>query len=140
LLAALAALALAGCSGGGLGDLPAFGKASDAWNVDPNRFPADYRNELLSYLRVQLSDPTNVRAAYVTEPALRTFGTESRYAVCVRYNARNSEGRYQGSQDNIAIYYGGRLNQLREATAEQCGAVAYQPFPELEKLKRLDAR
>ena len=41
---------------------------------------------------------------------------------------------YAGSTDRIAYFYGGHLNQLVEATKEQCGNAAYKPFPELEKL------
>ena len=41
---------------------------------------------------------------------------------------------YTGSKDRIAYFYGGHLNQLVEATKEQCGNAAYKPFPELEKL------
>ena len=69
------------------------------------------------------------------EPVLKPFGAESRYAACVRYNAR-SEGQYIGSKDRLAVFYSGQLNQLINATPEQCGTAAYQPFPELESLKR----
>ena len=41
---------------------------------------------------------------------------------------------YEGSTDRIAYFYGGHLNQLIEASKEQCGNAAYKPFPELEKL------
>ena len=68
---------------------------------------------------------------------LKPFGAESRYAACVRYNARDGEGQYAGSKDRIAVFYAGELNQLIIATPEQCGNAAYQPFPELESLKRL---
>ena len=39
-----------------------------------------------------------------------------------------------GSKDRIAYFFGGHLNQLIEASTEQCGNAAYKPFPELEKL------
>ena len=48
--------------------------------------------------------------------------------------ARDASRQYTGSTDRIAYFYGGHLNQLVEATKEQCGNAAYQPFPELEKI------
>jgi hypothetical protein len=137
---AAAALALAGCGGATVSDMLPFGKSNDLAKVDPNKFPTDYKTELLDFLRVQLSDPTNVRGAFITDPTLKQFGTESRYAVCLRYNARDLEGKYLGSKDSIVVYYGGRLNQMLDATPEQCATAAYRPFPELEKLTRLDKR
>jgi hypothetical protein len=136
-LAGLAALALAGC-GGSMSDVSKFG-STDAWKAEPNKFPADYKQDLLNHLRTELIDPTNIRAAFITEPALKPSGNESRYVVCLRYNARNSEGRYEGSKDTLVLFYGGQINQMLEA-GEQCKNAPYQPFPELERLKRLDAR
>jgi len=102
-------------------------------NVDPNIFPTNYKQEILDTLSRTLDDPTNVRDAAISDPML-SGGKEQRYTVCVRYNARNAGRQYVGSTDRIAYFYGGHLNQLVEATKEQCGKAAYKPFPELEKL------
>jgi hypothetical protein len=102
--------------------------------VDPNAFPGSYRQEILSALEQTLGDPSNVRDAFISDPALTPIGKEQRYTACVRYNARDASRRYTGSKDRIAYFYGGHLNQLVEATPEQCGNAAYKPFPELEKL------
>jgi len=75
-----------------------------------------------------------VRDAFVTEPFLRRAGTEERYVVCIRSDSRDATGRYTGSKDRIGYFYGGHLNQLVDATKEQCGSAAYRPFPELEHL------
>jgi hypothetical protein len=103
-------------------------------DVDPNLFPANYKNEILDTMTTLLVDPTNVRDAFISEPALGPVGTDRRYTVCVRSNSRNGARHYLGSTDRIAYFYGGHLNQLVEATKEQCGNAAYKPFPELEKL------
>ena len=103
-------------------------------DVDPNLFPAGYKDEILLTMTTLLADPTNVRGAYITEPALRPVALEQRYVVCVRSDSRNAARHYLGSTDRIAYFYGGHLNQLVEATKEQCGNAAYKPFPELEKL------
>ena len=107
---------------------------SKAPEEDPNQFPTDYKSEILNTMTNLLIDPTNIRDAFVTDPMLRQVGTEQRYVVCVRSDARNANRHYEGSTDRIAYFYGGHLNQLVDATKEQCGSAAYKPFPELEKL------
>jgi hypothetical protein len=115
-------LAVAACAGDK--------KAEEA---DPNVFPAAYREQILGTLSSTLDDPTNVREAFIGEPVLVQAGRDQRYAVCMRFNARNLVKQYTGSKERIAYFYGGQLNQLVEATKEQCGKAAYKPWPELEK-------
>ena len=122
LLSALA-MALLGCSG-----------ASKQPEENPNTFPADYKNEIIFTMSNTLEDPTNIRGAFISEPVLRQAGKEERYVVCVRSDSRNANRHYTGSTDRIGYFYAGHLNQLVEATKEQCGNAAYKPFPELEKL------
>ena len=117
------ALALAACS-----------SSSKEPEENPNVFPSDYKNEILNTMTSSLEDPTNVRAAYISDPVLRPAGKDERYTVCVRSESRNASRQYTGSKDRIAFFYGGHLNQLIDATKEQCGNAAYKPFPELEKL------
>jgi hypothetical protein len=121
-LALALAMALAACSGD---------KNKD---VDPNIFPAKYKDEILFTMSTTLINPANVRDAFFTEPALRPAGRDQRYFVCVRSNSRDGDGNYLGSKDRIAYFYGGHLNQLVDASKEQCGNAPYKPFPELEKL------
>ncbi|MCF8475493.1 MAG: hypothetical protein K9G60_00550 [Pseudolabrys sp.] len=100
--------------------------------VEPNIYPANYRKEILLTITPLLIDPTNVRDAYISEPALNPVGKEQRYTVCVRANSRDGVGQYTGSIDRIAYFFGGQLNQLIDATPEQCGNAAYKPFTELQ--------
>ena len=123
LLSGLAALALAACS-----------SDSKKAEPDPNTLPINYKQEIIDTLTRMLDDPTNVRDAFISEPVLRTAGKDQRYVVCVRANARNINRDYAGSKDRIAYFFGGHLNQMIDATKEQCGNVPYKPFPELEKL------
>jgi hypothetical protein len=118
-------LALAACS-----------SSSKTEDVEPNIFPAKYKDEVIATLTPVLSDPTNLRDTFISEPALTAIsgGKEQRYTVCVRYNQRDPSRRYMGVTDRIGYFYGGHLNQLIEATKEQCGNAAYRPFPELAKL------
>ncbi len=126
-LAVLAfALALAGC---GANDY--LGKPKE---VEPNIVPTDYKKEMLDTLQHTLTDPTNVRDAFISEPVLGAVGRDQRYLVCVRSNSRGFQREYTGSKDRVAYFFGGHLNQLIDATKEQCGNAAYKPFPELEKM------
>ena len=124
--AVIAALALAGC-----GSSDYLGKPKE---VDPNVVPADYKNEIINTLKSVLIDPTNIRDASISDPALAPVGKDQRYVVCVRLNSRGYHREYLGSKDRIAYFYGGHLNQLVDASKEQCGNAAYKPFPEAEKL------
>ena len=101
--------------------------------VDPNLFPTDYKNQILLTLTQTLGDPTNVKETGITDPMLRPAGKEQRYAVCVRFNARNANRIYTGVKERIAYFYGGSLNQLVDADQGQCANAAYKPWPELEK-------
>ena len=118
------AVSLIGCSG----------SSSKQPEENPNVFPADYKNEILLTMTNTLEDPTKIRDAFISEPALRQAGKEERYVVCVRSDSRNANRNYTGSKDRIGYFYAGHLNQLIDATKEQCGNAAYKPFPELEKL------
>jgi len=102
--------------------------------VDPNIVPTNYKKEILDTLTATLIDPTNIRDAYISAPVLTDVGSEKRYTACVRYNARDDAKHYEGVTDHVAYFYGGHLNQLVDATPDQCAKAAYQPFPELEKL------
>lgn len=116
-----------------------------------NTAPADYKSDILSFLRTYLNDPTNVREAGLTQPTLQRVGREQRYAVCVRFNARRSDGRYAGVLDTAAVFNtSGKLDRFIDLTPDEtaadaairdelrgvCKAAAYQPFPELERLTR----
>jgi hypothetical protein len=111
-----------------------FDSSSKAPAVDPNLFPADYKKEIIDTMRTLVDEPPKVRDSFVTDPVLRTAGSDQRYVVCVRASARSAVGRFEAPKDRIAYFYGGHLNQLVDATPEQCGNAAYKPFPELDRM------
>lgn len=100
--------------------------------IDPNLFPGNYKQELAQFLRKMLADPNQRRNALVSDPVLTPVGAEQRYALCVRTNEPDANGKY-GPKDRIAYFYGGNLNVLIAATGNECVKAAYKPFPELEK-------
>jgi hypothetical protein len=131
-LVILLALALGGCAGV---------EGPSAETVRAARtFPSDYKTELLAHLRNFLNDPSNVRSAYISQPALGRIEGEERYLACVRFDAKNTYGSYRGSRDHLAVFFGGKLEyfvELRPETRdERCRTATYEPFPELERLAR----
>jgi hypothetical protein len=98
--------------------------------------PVDYKPDLLAYLRVYLNEPTGVRDAFVSEPVSRQILKRTRYVVCLRFNARKTDGTYVGDREYLAIYSRGRFDQLVDRVGDNCAGVTYTPFHELESLTR----
>ena len=67
-------------------------------------------------------------------PAVRKFGGVERYASCVRFSAR-TPGASASGRDYLAVFLAGKLDQM-VASGEQCAGATYEPFPELERLRR----
>ena len=130
----LLALALAAC-GKTLDELSTEQRKA-SWAA-ANVYPADYRTELIAYLRTYLNDPTGIREAAISEPALKPAGAGDRYVVCVRFNPKRSGGGgYAGLKDHLVIYAGGKLDRYLENAGESCKDAAYTAFPELERITR----
>jgi len=85
-------------------------------------------------MRTHLSNPKNIRDAYVSEPQLKPVAGSTRYVSCVRYNARAANDVYMGNKDSMAIFFAGDITQFLDATKEVCGNVVWQKFPELEQV------
>lgn len=101
-----------------------------------NIAPSSYRSDIIAAMRTYLNDPSNVRDAYVSEPALKGVEGGTRYMSCVRYNARKAGGQYAGSKDSIVTFRAGRLDRIIDNAREQCRDATYVRFPELEQLSR----
>ena len=123
------ALVLAGCSS----DWMLAQQRAEQANTTP---PVNYRDDIVAFMRIYLNDPTGVRDAFVSEPALRTLDSVNRYTVCLRYNARHSNGKYAGSKDSLVLFRVGRLDRIVDDARGQCKNAAYQPFHALERLSR----
>ena len=116
-----------------------------------NVYPDNYRADLVAAVHTYVSDPRGIRDAYVSNPTISAIGRQNRYAACVRFNARNSDARYGGSKDVLAVFVGGRFDQFIDAATpfgpgnetnastfvkETCAAAEYKRFPELEAMTR----
>jgi hypothetical protein len=135
LMAGSVAVALGGCA---TETGPSASELKARWDAE-NVYPQGYRQDLLAFLRTYLNDPSHVRSASVSQPQLKYIGPGDRYVACVRYNARNSDGKYVGSKDGAAVYVAGKLDRFLDTpkdVRELCKEVAFVPFPELERLIR----
>ena len=133
---ALAAVLMIGACSTGLEPTPE--ELQARWEAQ-NVYPADYKRDLLAYLRTYLNDPTRVRDAAVAPPQRKTVGPGERFVTCVRYKARKSDGQYAPSKDGVAVYVSGKLDRFFDTpnnVRELCKDAAFAPFPELEKLTR----
>lgn len=115
-----------------------------------NVYPASYRADLVAAMHSYVSDPAGVRDAWIAEPAIMQIGRLRRYAACLRFSARTSDGRY-AVRNALAVFSSGRFDQFVEASAATdptsqeslstltkglCEAAEYKRFPELEGMKR----
>jgi hypothetical protein len=135
LVALLVAALLAGCT---TNLEPSASDLKSRWDAE-NVYPQRYRQDVLAFLRTYLNDPSHVRGAGISQPQLKYIGPGDRYVSCVRYDARNTDGKYLGSKDGAATYVGGKLDRFLDTprdVRELCKEVAYAPFPELEQLTR----
>ena len=109
---------------------------TDDRGVAEQPYPANYRAEILAFMRTYLNNPVGVREAAMAEPVQRTVGGRQRYVSCLRYTAKEADGGTRGLGERAVIYVDGRLDRLAENASELCAGSAYASFPELEKLTR----
>jgi hypothetical protein len=101
-----------------------------------NVYPANYKAEILAGMHAYLNDPTGIREPGVSEPMVKSVGSDNRYLVCVRFNGKRRGNEYAGVREIGAVFVAGRFDRFVETVREQCAGAAYAPFPELGKLAR----
>lgn len=140
-------LVLTGCSYSGE---PSQADLRAQWN-EQNIYPANYRAEIVAFVHSYLNNPGGIRGAAITKPQIKRVPGDpgDRYVVCIRYNARKSDGGYAGMTDTAATFRAGKFERFIDpmrgdlqrqvaarAVQDVCKDAAYEPFPELQKLKR----
>lgn len=126
-------IVLAACAGGEDGrSFSLFGESKDT----PQPFPANYRTELLAFMKTYLNNPVGVRDATMAEPVMRDVNGKMRYVSCLRYSARESDGSYREPRERAVLFVNGRLDRMIEKSGELCAGATLGPFPELGKMTR----
>ena len=127
----ITALALNACAGGQH-------KTAENGGEGVNAYPTNYKTDILAAMHVYLNDPTAIRDASISEPALKpaSLTMPSRYMLCLRFSPKKTATVYEGMREVAAVFVAGRFDQFIETPKELCVGVTYAPFPELEKLAR----
>ncbi|MBV9556802.1 MAG: hypothetical protein JO254_06955 [Pseudolabrys sp.] len=106
-----------------------------------NSPPVNAKGDIIAFMRTYLNNPSGLRSAGISNPFRKTLPGDpgERILVCVRYDARDTTGRYVGVKTGAAAFRSGRFEVFydnpREAP-ELCKEAVYQPFPELERISR----
>jgi hypothetical protein len=108
--------------------------ADNAGDDGVNAYPANYKSDILAAMHAYLNNPTGIRDAAISEPALKASGGVTRYMVCLKFNAKKNASEYAGAKEIAASFLAGRFDHFAEMAREQCAGVTYAPFPELQKL------
>jgi hypothetical protein len=125
-------LALAACAGDGQSSIT----YTDDRGIANQPYPTNYRTELLSFMKTYLNNPVGIKDATMAEPVQRTVGGRLRYIVCLRYNAKDTDGSYRGVRERAILFVDARLDRIVEDASEPCAGAVYAPFPELGTLTR----
>jgi hypothetical protein len=123
---------LAACAGDG----PSSITYTDDRGVANQPYPANYRSELLAFMKTYLNNPVGVKEAVMAEPMQRTVGGRLRYVSCLRYNAKDTAGGYLGMRERAIVYVDARLDRIVDDPSEICAGAAYAPFSDMEKMVR----
>jgi hypothetical protein len=103
-----------------------------------NTYPANYKSDILGAMHAYLDNPTGIRDAAISDPALKTIGNDTRYTACLKFTAKKDRSNdYAGPKEIVAVFQVGRFDRFMELgkeTKDVCTGVTYAPFPELEKL------
>jgi hypothetical protein len=126
-------IALAACAGSD--DSKSISYTDDR-GVSNQPYPANYRAELLSFMKTYLINPVAVHDAAMADPVQRTVGGRLRYVSCLRFSPRESDGGYREPRERAVVYVDGRLDHVAENASDACAGAVYAPFPDLEKMTR----
>jgi hypothetical protein len=107
-----------------------------------NIYPTNYKSDILGAMHAYLSNPTGIRDAAISDPALKTVANTTRYTACLKFNAKkDGSNDYAGARTIAAVFQVGRFDRFVDGTnaketnaKDLCTGVTYTPFPELQKL------
>ncbi|MGA9007698.1 MAG: hypothetical protein WB495_12650 [Xanthobacteraceae bacterium] len=107
-----------------------------------NVYPTNYKSDILGAMHAYLSNPTGIRDAAISDPALKTVANVTRYTACLKFNAKKDGSHdYAGARTIAAVFQVGRFDRFVDGTnaketsaKDLCTGVTYAPFPELQKL------
>jgi hypothetical protein len=99
-----------------------------------NAYPANYKSDILAAMHAYLNNPSGIRDAAISEPALKSSGTVNRYIACLRFTPKKNVSEYGATREIAAVFMAGRLDRFIDLPKTECTGVTYAAFPELQSL------
>ncbi len=99
-----------------------------------NVYPTNYKSDILAAMHSYLNNPTGIRDAAISEPALKWSGNVNRYVACLRFTPKKNASEYGAPREIAAVFMVGRLDRFVDLPKSECTGVAYAAFPELQKM------
>jgi hypothetical protein len=99
-----------------------------------NVYPTNYKSDILSAMHAYLNNPTGIRDATLSEPALKGSGNVTRYVACLRFTPKKNASEYAAPKEVAVVFMAGRLDRFVETPKEECAGVTFAAFPELQQL------
>src|SRR3974377_1291999 len=73
-----------------------------------NVYPRNYKSDILAAMHAYLNNPTGIRDAAISEPALKSSGTVNRYVACLRFTPKKNVSEYGGARGEApGLLWGG---------------------------------
>jgi hypothetical protein len=77
-----------------------------------NVYPTNYKSDILSAMRAYLNNPTGIRNAALSEPALKGSGNVTRYVACLRFTPKKNANA--APKEVAVVFMAGRLDRFVE--------------------------
>ena len=110
--------------------------ADNAADDGVNAYPANYKADILAAMHAYLNNPTGIRDAAISEPALKTIGNATRYMACLKFNAKKNATEYAGMKEIAAIFLAGRFDHFIEIEGAYAPAWPIRRFRNCKSCRR----
>ena len=94
-------------------------------------YPQDYKRITASYIQKSFVDPTSLRDVAIGNPIKGRIGDENGWIVCLRANAKNRAGGYEGLKKTALLINHDKVTQFTN-NAPLCNDTVLEPWPEME--------
>ncbi|RVH25072.1 hypothetical protein [Sinorhizobium meliloti] len=94
--------------------------------------PGNHRAQIKAKLRTVLLDPYSIGDAEISEPTAIYAGMGNHLpGVCIRFNAKNQYGAYDGLKTYAVSFKNGQAFHALPPMYRDCTKVTWRPFPEI---------
>ena len=97
----------------------------------PGPFPQDYKRITAAYIQKSFVNPTSLRDVAISDPVMGHIGNDQGWIVCLRANAMNRAGGYEGLKKTALLINHDKVTQFTN-NAQFCNERVLEPWPEME--------